>query len=284
MALLPPAAGLDVVAIAARAYERDRYLTALLAPAAARPDLIALAAFAGEIARIPGYVSEPVLGEIRLQWWRDALDAQISGTATSGHPIADALGRALQRHRLDSTLLHGLIDAHSARLEAAPFADLPALADNLAASEAAQFTLAGRVLGSAAADPALIHDAGQAYGLARLLIELPATLAEQRCLLPTNLLAAHGATLDRLGEPEALERLGDIVRQLAATADGAAQRVRGGFRAAPPATRNALLPVALVRPYLQACQRGGLGAVQAMDIAPLTRVWRLWLAHRLGRL
>ena len=38
----------DVVRLGARAFERDRYLAALLAPHGVRDDLIALAAFAGE--------------------------------------------------------------------------------------------------------------------------------------------------------------------------------------------------------------------------------------------
>ena len=61
----------DVIRLAARAYERDRYLAALLSPAARRDDLLVLAAFAGDVGRIASSVSEPMMGAIRLQWWRD---------------------------------------------------------------------------------------------------------------------------------------------------------------------------------------------------------------------
>ena len=85
-----PQAGTDVVRTAARAFERDRYLAALLSPRGVREDLLALAAFAGELARIPAFVSEPMVGEIRLQWWRDAIRAGLKDGSGEGggHPIS----------------------------------------------------------------------------------------------------------------------------------------------------------------------------------------------------
>jgi len=71
--------------------DRARYLCALTAPLAKREALVALLAFDQEIARIPGVVSEPMLGAIRLQWWIDALP-QITSGQPPGHPIAEALG------------------------------------------------------------------------------------------------------------------------------------------------------------------------------------------------
>ncbi|MEO1710902.1 MAG: squalene/phytoene synthase family protein, partial [Pseudomonadota bacterium] len=77
---------IDAVAQSARAHEFDLYLTALLMPAAVRADAIAIAAFVGELNRVPMFVSEPLIGEIRLQWWRDALEAGVDGKQ-SGNPI-----------------------------------------------------------------------------------------------------------------------------------------------------------------------------------------------------
>ena len=71
-----------------RELDRDRYIADLFAPAAARKHLFALHAFSAEVARIRDTVSDPVLGEIRLQWWRDALIA-----GGGGHPVASALHR-----------------------------------------------------------------------------------------------------------------------------------------------------------------------------------------------
>jgi phytoene synthase len=69
-----------------RELDRDRYIADLFAPEPARRHLFALHAFSAEVARIRDTVTDPVLGEIRLQWWRDALL-----TGSGGHPVASAL-------------------------------------------------------------------------------------------------------------------------------------------------------------------------------------------------
>ena len=64
-----------------RQVDRDRYLAALFAPEDKRADLLALYAFNAEITRVRDIVTEPHLGEIRLQWWQDTLDAIYHGDA-----------------------------------------------------------------------------------------------------------------------------------------------------------------------------------------------------------
>ena len=267
-----------MVARAARAHELDRYLAALLAPAGVRADLIALAAFAGEIARVPAFVSEPMLGEIRLQWWRDTLDAIAAAGASSGNPIADAVGDAVRRHALPMELLHGLIDAHAARLIDAPFADLPALSANLAHTDGALFALGWRILGGARedAEPGLIAAGAQAYGLARLLVELPVTLSHGKILLPLDRLAAHGLTPDEVRQDTGGDRLARVLAELAGRARQHADEIRRDWRALSPAARAALRPLALVRPYLRLSERRSSSVYEVADVAPLTRVWRLW--------
>ncbi|HTV90379.1 MAG TPA: squalene/phytoene synthase family protein, partial [Stellaceae bacterium] len=68
------ASALSTVAALVRRHDRDRYQTALLAPAEKREALFALYAFNYEIARVRETVREPMLGQIRLQWWREAID------------------------------------------------------------------------------------------------------------------------------------------------------------------------------------------------------------------
>ena len=58
-----------------RRHDRDRFQTALFAPAARREALFALYAFNYEIARVREVVTEPMLGRIRLEWWRENIAA-----------------------------------------------------------------------------------------------------------------------------------------------------------------------------------------------------------------
>lgn len=274
----------DVVRIAARAYERDRYLAALLAPSAVRFDLIALAAFAGEIARIPSFVDEPMMGEIRLQWWRDEL-VRPPGKR-SGHPIADAVRSLIARRGLSLTPFETLIDAHSARLTVASHADDAALAEDLAGTEGIQFDLAWRVLAGSRTEPApgVVAEAGQAYGLARLALELPARLAEGRSPIPSSRLHAAGIGIAELAAGTAGPPARRLLADLASECRSGLGRVRNDLRGSELPLRTALLPVALIEPYLQALERAGDDPRGISDVAPLTRVWRLWAAYRLRRL
>src|ERR671926_643162 len=65
--------------------DKDRFLAALFAPEPARRGLLALYAFNVEVSRVRDRVSEPLPGEIRLQWWRDAISAR-EGGLDGGHP------------------------------------------------------------------------------------------------------------------------------------------------------------------------------------------------------
>ncbi len=62
-----------------RRYDYDRFLTGLFAPAGRREALYAVYAFNLEIARTREAVSEPMLGQIRLQWWREAIEEIYAG-------------------------------------------------------------------------------------------------------------------------------------------------------------------------------------------------------------
>ena len=80
----------DAVAQLVRTADPDRYLSALFAPADKRPLLLALYAFNIEIARVADTVREPMMGEIRLEWWRETLAGAKQGMPRN-HDVARAL-------------------------------------------------------------------------------------------------------------------------------------------------------------------------------------------------
>jgi phytoene synthase len=262
-----------VVREAARAGELDRYLAALLAPRRARPDLVALTAFLGEIARIPDQVSEPMMGEMRLQWWRDMIETADAGTST-GSPVADALVGVMARHALPRELFTTLLEARSRELLPEHLAggqDLNAYLDD---TDGAAFRLTARVLGAGEAGGAdeLLAAAGQAYGRIRLLRGLPAARARGRGL-PGG---------ERL--PDRPDDRPDGAWPLLDGAKAWLAEARRLIPAAPRGVVPAILPLALVEPYLAALERLGPDiARERADISPLTRVWRLWRASARGR-
>ncbi|MEI9901677.1 MAG: squalene/phytoene synthase family protein [Hyphomicrobium sp.] len=124
----------------------DRYLAALLAPASARDALLALAAFHGEIARIPVGASEPTIAAMRLQWWRDVLLDAPSGEAT-GSPVADSLRRALAGNAAATREAVSIIEAYEELLYPAALSAPGAVEAFTAASQGSAFRLAVRMLG-----------------------------------------------------------------------------------------------------------------------------------------
>src|SRR6516225_10764685 len=86
---------LSPVATLVRRHDRDRFQTALFAPAAKREALFALYAFNYEIARVRESVTEPALGHIRFEWWRETIAAAYDGVPPPRHPVAEALSEVI---------------------------------------------------------------------------------------------------------------------------------------------------------------------------------------------
>jgi len=126
----------------------DRFVCTLFAPAERRPALFALLAFNLEIARTRAVVSERLLGEIRLQWWRDALDALYRGDiAVLKHPVVEALKPAIETYALERTAFEAMIDARSDELDRDPASDLIAIEAHARASEGNLIKLELSILG-----------------------------------------------------------------------------------------------------------------------------------------
>ena len=259
----PDPTTVDVVTIAARAHERDRYLAALLGPRPIRRDLIALAAFAGEVGRIPAFVTEPMMGRIRLQWWRERLEQRTSG----GHPVAAAVVDTIARHDLAIGPLTALIDAHEDSLDNRPFVDLDAVLRYIDQIDGTLFNAMGQIVGSVDHQD-LATNCGRAYGLARLIVEAPASLAHGRALLPMDQMRPETEFTLKTQLP--------VLRTLSTHALHYLDIARAQIPDLPRSLRAPFCPVALVEPYLEALQNYEVAPISTYEINPLRRVWRLW--------
>ena len=150
----------------AREGDRDAYLAALFAPEPARGDLWALQAFAHELARIAPLVSEPMLGEIRLQWWREAMERLFTGRIDN-HPVIAALAAAHARTPFAQAPFETLMDARSRDFDPAPFDSLEALTSHAQDLAGSLFALSFSVLAPGRDLTPLAQAAGRALILAR---------------------------------------------------------------------------------------------------------------------
>lgn len=163
----PPTAAKDLDTVVRRA-DPDRWLASrFISDAEARADVIALYAFNHELARVAETVREPLMGEIRLTWWREALDEIFAGGAARRHPVVDALGAAVRRRNLARAPLEAMVEARFADLEPAALAEDAALDAYVDGTAGALMALAVAVVAGVEAHG--VRPAARAWGLAGLL-------------------------------------------------------------------------------------------------------------------
>jgi phytoene synthase len=147
-----------------RRADPDRWLASrFIADPDRRAEVVALYAFEHELSRVRRVASNVLLAEIRLSWWREALDEMFGGAHVRAHPVAQALAAVVVRHDLPRDPLEAMIDARIEVLEKTRLDIDEALrwADGVGASAA---ILAARVL-DPSAPPEMVALAGRAWGL-----------------------------------------------------------------------------------------------------------------------
>lgn len=274
----------DMIRDAVKAGDPDRYLAALFTSLAMQRDLFALYAFNIELARIGEQAREPQLGEIRLQWWRDALAGPPG--AKTGNPVADALLAMHAARALPLVKLQRMVDARCFDVHRAPMTDMDALEAYLSGTAGALFELAAHAAGLRAPQaPELCREAGLAYGLTGLMRALPVHAARGQLYIPPTFLLSFGvdgAALLRGEEPEGLRHALEVLRERASDHLAAFRRLA---RDMPRSAVHAFLPLMLVPAYLR--QLGKPSHKPLTEIAalnPLSRYTRLWLASARGKI
>ncbi|MEM7121236.1 MAG: phytoene/squalene synthase family protein [Pseudomonadota bacterium] len=250
-------ANLSACAVAVKRYDRDRWFCALFAPPDRREDLLAIYAFNTELAAVQDKVSEPMLGEIRLQWWREAVDGLYGGT-TRRHDVVAALAPAIDRHDLDRALFDGLIDARGADLETIQPETLASLETYARRTASPVVALALGVLGIKASNLRAVADAaGTAQALTGLLRATPHLLAANRILLPSDTMLKHGLSERDLRSGKNSPALAATVEAVADLADEHIGQARSLSRELPGTAVPALLPVTLATIDLARLRRLG---------------------------
>jgi phytoene synthase len=151
---------------AVRRSDPDRWLASrFVADAGRRADVIALYAFDHVLARVPHQVSEPLMGEIRLTWWSEALDEIYGSGPVRAHPAALALADAVRHRDLARAPLDALVEARFGDLQPQPFVNPEAAVIYADQTAGALAQAAVQALGGPANFQAA-KLAGRAYGLA----------------------------------------------------------------------------------------------------------------------
>lgn len=158
----------------ARLVERgdpDRFLSVMAAPVAVRARLFPLYAFNLEVARAPWVTREPMIAEMRLQWWRDVLEEIASGAAVRSHEVVTPLAEVIDPPT--ARLLEPLIEARRWDIEGQGFASETDLACHIDAGAGTLMWAAARTLGAPVEIEPVVRDFAQGAGLANWLLAIP---------------------------------------------------------------------------------------------------------------
>lgn len=192
----------DFVACAeiVRRADPDRFRAAMAAPVAARRVLFPIYAFNAEVARAPWVTAEPMIAEMRLQWWRDVLEEIGAGGPVRRHEVATPLAEVLDG--MGARLLDDLVEARRWDIYKEAFEDEAAFKAHIERSAGHLMWAAARSLGEAPRE--VVMEAGYAHGLANWLRAIPALETAKRIPLvdgrPEALRALAADGLDRLAQ------------------------------------------------------------------------------------
>jgi len=263
-----------------RETDKDRYLATLFSPVKSRRALFALYAFNSEIARVRETIRQAMAGEIRLQWWREAIEKPGTGDAM-GSPVASALLDTLVRFHLPPAALVALIEARAFDLYDDPMPTLAALeayANDTSSRliDLAATILAGRRPGALEA----IRHGGIAYAITGLLRAFPLHASRGQLYVPVEVLERHGAKSEDIFSGRATREISAALGELRAIGRAHFDGYAAAAATIPAAAASALLPISLVPLYLNRLERFGDQPFRVADVAPWRRPWKLWRAAR----
>ncbi|SDG53429.1 phytoene/squalene synthase family protein [Roseospirillum parvum] len=282
-----------------KAGDPDRFVLGVLTPPPGRAAVLALYAWNLEVARCPERTNEPMLGLMRLAWWRDTLERLCAGQpAASGSPLARALAEAVARHDLPFAPFADILAARQREVDGLDLPDLAAVEAHVASLNGSLGELAATVLGiEDGPSRRAVRAAFLAQGLCGVVRALPGHVAEGRPVLPADRLRALETTPTRLvsdsGRGARKVILGDILglaedhlavaRRPGGGSGGGTDGGSGGGSAGKmaPSARPLLLVNVQTRGYLKALRRSGFDLHDRRVVGPNPRPLGLALAQLL---
>ena len=265
--------------------DRDRYLALLFSPAESRGGLAAIAAFNLELAKAASDISESMLGLVRLQWWREAIEEIRAGGPVRRHPVAEALSDATRAKGLNSEWMLAMIAAREDELESEAPPSQAAFDQRADATAANLIRLSLEAVGLDPTGPELsdaVGGVGRAYATIGCARSVLLDARRRRLRLPADRLADAGVDIDKLFDLRPQPALAACLRDLSerAAADLSVARRGAVPRRATPLTIAAKLTAL----HLERLRTAAYDPFDPRVIAaPPFDIWRLLWTAMTGR-
>jgi phytoene synthase len=263
-----------------RSHDFVRYASTLFVPVEMRRPLLALYAFNVEVSRVREQVSQPLPGEVRLQWWTDMLLGAGHG-GVAGNPVASELWRVIQNFGLPVDRLTRLVEEHQFDLYNDPMPTVAALEGYASDTSSALFALAARIADAPAAEvDHLARHAGLALGLVQAVDALPRDAARRQLFIPLQLLEKHGSGVEAVfggkQTPQARAAIDEVIGQAQQHLEVALTLLAETV----PEMRAIFLPLAIARRDLARLSRADNDPFVPHFRSRFSTLWLTWRASR----
>ncbi|UXN69637.1 squalene/phytoene synthase family protein [Devosia neptuniae] len=265
-----------------RTNDRDRYLATLVLNGAGRDAVTALYAFNADVASVRDRVTNPAPGEIRLQWWADAVDGEGHGDVRQ-NPVADALLDTMARYRIPAGTLQRLIAARRFDLYDDPMPDLESFEGYAGETTSTLYQLAAMILNDG--EPVETGDAAGHLGVAHAMIghirAFGYTASQGRIMLPWSILAANAVQEREIFSGQESEGLVEALGQITELAQGHLAKAEAAIAALPGHLKPAFAPIAVLKAQLARLDKSPNAFAPAADESDWRKITRLmWWALR----
>lgn len=262
---------------ALRSSDRDRYLATLVLSGAHRDAVTALYAFNADVASIRDRVSEPAPGEMRLQWWSDALEGKEHG-AVRQNPVADALLDTIDRYSIPAGTLLRLLGARRFDLYNDPMPDLQSFEGYAGETVSTLYQLAAMILNDG--ETIETGDAAGHLGVAHAMIGHLRAFghfsAQGRIMLPWAVFEANGVRESEIFTGTESEGLAAALGQISELAADHLAKAETAIAQLPGQLKPAFAPLAVLKAQFDLLQNRATGLfTQVPDDADWRKITRL---------
>jgi len=263
-----------------RTHDFARYAATLFLPADQRRALLSIYAFNVEISRVRDQVSQPLPGEMRLQWWTDMLSGAGHG-GVEGNPVAAELLQTINNLHLPVEPLSRLIEEHQFDLYNDPMPSMAALEGYINDTSSALLSLGARVVTPPSEEiDHLARHAGLAQGMTAVIAALPLDAARRQLFVPLQLLESHGSGIEEVFSGKQTPKARAAIEQLVGEANSHLKTAMTLLARVPPQVRPLFLPLALVRRDLERMSRADHDPLVPRATSRFRMLWTLWRASR----
>ncbi|PAV17197.1 hypothetical protein PNOK_0726100 [Pyrrhoderma noxium] len=268
-----------------RKHDRDSYMTIQFFPRSLQASCFAVKAFYAELATIQDSVSNPLIGQMKMQFWKDAIKSR----ASPQHPIAIALHNAIKTSHIAPYHLNRIIEARDVELNSPSHLSMDTLLAHAESTSSTLNYILLSILGLSSSE-SYSHAAshlGVSQTLSTLLRALPYHTSKGTMVIPASITAKHGVNQeDVFRRGPAAEGINDAVYEFAVVANDHLITARemfkedGGYRV-PTEAMPVFLGAIPVQNYLTRLEKADFNAFdpKLQLRAAIQLPWLIWRGY-----